>query len=58
MKKSRFTEAEIVGLLKEAECGIMMAAILHKHGISGATFYKGDLNMGALKLLSSSGSKS
>ncbi|MBU3615529.1 transposase [Polynucleobacter sp. Latsch14-2] len=39
MKKSRFTETQIVGILKEAESGIAMADILRTHGISGATFY-------------------
>jgi putative transposase len=44
MKKSRFTETQIVGILKEAEGGIAMADILRTHGISGATFLSGDLN--------------
>ncbi len=40
MKKSRFTETQIVGILKEAESGLPMADFLRNHGISGTTFYK------------------
>ena len=40
MKKSRFIETQVVGILKEAESGIAMADLLRSHGISGATFYK------------------
>ena len=40
MKKPRFTEIQIVGILKEAEAGIAMADLLRTHGISSATFYK------------------
>ena len=40
MKKSRFTETQIVGILKEAEVGVAMADILRTQGICGATFYK------------------
>ena len=40
MKKSRFTETQIFGILKEAESGMVMADLLRHHGISGATCYK------------------
>ena len=40
MKKSRSTETQIVGILKEAESGLSMADLLRSHGISGTTFYK------------------
>jgi len=40
MKKSRFSESQIVGILKESEGGIPVADILRTHGISQGTFYK------------------
>lgn len=39
MKKSRFTEEQIVGILKEADAGVPNKEICRKHGISDATFY-------------------
>lgn len=40
MRKSRFTETQIVAILKESEGGLPVADICRSHGISQATFYK------------------
>ena len=40
MKQSRFTESQIVGILKESESGIPLEELFRKHGISKGTFYK------------------
>ena len=40
MKPSRFTEEQIIGILREQETGAKTADVCRKHGISGATFYK------------------
>jgi len=39
MKKSRFTETQIIAILKEADTGVMVKDICRKHGISDATYY-------------------
>lgn len=40
MKRSRFTEEQIIGILKEQEAGAKTVDVCRKHGISDATFYK------------------
>jgi putative transposase len=39
MKRSRFSEEQIIGILKEHQAGLSAAEICRKHGISDATFY-------------------
>ena len=40
MKRSRFTEDQIIGILKEHEAGVSVADLCRKHGVSDATVYK------------------
>jgi len=39
MKKSKFSESQIVAILKEGEAGVPVADLVRKHGISAATYY-------------------
>ena len=40
MKKSKFSESQIVNLLKEAEAGVSLEDLIRQHGFSKASFYK------------------
>ncbi len=40
MKTSRFSDSQIIAILKQAEAGSQVPALCREHGISSATFYK------------------
>ena len=48
MKKSRFTDEQIIGMIKEQEAGSSTADVCRKYGISSASFYKYKAKFGGL----------
>jgi putative transposase len=50
MRKSRFTEQQIIGMIKEHESGISTSEVCRKHGISDATFYKWRAKFGGMSV--------
>jgi putative transposase len=50
MKRSRFSEEQIIAILKEQEAGAPTADVCRRHGVSSATFYKWKAKFGGLEV--------
>jgi len=50
MKRSRFSEEQIIAILKEQEAGMPTADVCRRHGVSSATFYKWKAKFGGLEV--------
>jgi len=50
MKRSRFSEEQIIGILKEQEAGVKTADVCRKHGISQQTFYNWKSKYGGMEV--------
>ena len=50
MKRSRFSEEQIIGILKEHQAGATAADLSRKHGVSDATFYKWRSKYGGMEV--------
>ena len=50
MRRGRFSEEQIIAVLKEADAGVKVAELCRKHGISDATFYNWRSRYGGLEI--------
>lgn len=50
MKASRFSEEQIIAILKEQEAGVPTAEVCRRHGVNSATFYKWKAKFGGLEV--------
>ena len=50
MKRKRFSEEQIIGILKEAEAGVVVLDLCRRHGMSSATFYAWKAKYGGLEV--------
>ena len=48
MKKTRYSEAQIMGILKQAESGVPVSELCREHGMSNASFYKWRAKFGGM----------
>lgn len=50
MRKSRFTEAQIIGMIKEQEAGMPTTEVCRRHGLSPSSFYKLKAKYGGMEV--------
>jgi putative transposase len=50
MKRTRYSEEQIIGILKEGESGVAVADVLRKHGICQGTYYRWKSKFGGLEV--------
>ena len=50
MKRSKFTEEQIIAILREQEAGLAVAELCRKHGVSSPTFYKWKAKFGGMNV--------
>jgi len=50
MKRKRFSEEQIIGILKEGESGLPVKELVRKHGISEGTYYRWKSKFGGLEI--------
>jgi len=50
MKRTRYSEEQIIGIVKEGESGVAVADVLRKHGICQGTYYRWKSKFGGLEL--------
>jgi putative transposase len=50
MKRSQYSESQIVGILREADSGVLVKDVCRKYGISDATYYKWKSKYGGLEV--------
>jgi putative transposase len=55
MKRSRFSEEQIIGILKEHEAGVFVAELCRKHGVSDGSIYKWNAKYGGMDVSEAKG---